>query len=149
MDPSIRGDSLGPEWSEPVHFPRSFGGMQMKHRVVTTTAVAICVCVFLSVLPMAKSQTEGPGAEKVKKVAQVLNLSPQQQSQLAPILQAEAPKIKAITDDPNLSPRDKKKKLKAVHEQTDPLVKSILNPTQYQQWEQIRKDELEDMKGGG
>ena len=88
------------------------------------------------------------GAEKVKKVAQVLNLSPQQQSQLAPILQAEAPKIKAITDDPNLSPRDKKK-LKAVHEQTDPLVKSILNPTQYQQWEQIRKDELEDMKGGG
>jgi hypothetical protein len=121
----------------------------MKHRVVTTTAVAFCVCLFLSVLPMAESQTEGPGAEKVKKVAQVLNLSPQQQSQLAPILQAEAPKIKAITDDPNLSPRDKKKKLKAVHEQTDPLVKSILNPTQYQQWEQIRKDELEDMKGGG
>jgi len=88
----------------------------MKHRVVTTTAVAFCVCLFLSVLPMAESQTEGPGAEKVKKVAQVLNLSPQQQSQLAPILQAEAPKIKAITDDPNLSPRDKKKKLKAVHD---------------------------------
>jgi len=55
--------------------------------------------------------------EKVKKVAQVLNLSPQQQSQLAPILEAEGPKVKDVTDDPNLSPGEKKEKLKAVHEE--------------------------------
>jgi F0F1-type ATP synthase delta subunit len=121
----------------------------MKHRIATTTAVTFCACIFLSVLPVAKSQTEATGEEKVKKVAQILNLSPQQQSQLAPILQAEGPKVKAIIDDPNLSPDEKKKKLKAVHSQTDPLVKSILDPTQYKQWEQIRKDEVENMKGGG
>jgi hypothetical protein len=122
---------------------------KMKHRIATTTAVTFCACIFLSVLPVAKSQTEATGEEKVKKVAQILNLSPQQQSQLAPILQAEGPKVKAIIDDPNLSPDEKKKKLKAVHSQTDPLVKSILDPTQYKQWEQIRKDEVENMKGGG
>ena len=121
----------------------------MKHRIVTITTLAFCACVFLSVLPVAKSQAQGPGAEKAQKVAQVLNLSPQQQSQLAPILEAEGPKIKAIMDDPNLSADEKKKKLKVVHDQTDPLVKSILNPTQYKQWQQIRKDELENMKGGG
>jgi hypothetical protein len=121
----------------------------MKNRIVTTLAFAFCALIFLSNVPTANSQTEGPGAEKVKKLAQVLNLSPQQQSQLAPILEAEGPKIKDVTSDPNLSPGEKKEKLKAVHAQTDPLVKSILNPTQYKQWEQIRKDELENMKGGG
>ena len=39
-----------------------------------------------------------------------------------------------------------KKKLKAVHSQTDPLVQSILTPTQYGQWQTIRNDELEKLK---
>jgi len=121
----------------------------MKNRIVTTLAFAFCALIFFSTVPTANSQTEGPGAEKVKKLAQVLNLSPQQQSQLAPILEAEGPKIKDVTSDPNLSPGEKKEKLKAVHAQTDPLVKSILNPTQYKQWEQIRKDEIQNMKGDG
>jgi hypothetical protein len=104
---------------------------KMKHRTGTIAAVAFCVCVFFSVIPVAKSQQQGPGAEKAQEVAQVLNLSPTQRSQLTPILEQEAPKVKAITDDPNLSPKEKKEKLKAVHSQTDPLVKSILNPSQY------------------
>ena len=47
--------------------------------------------------------------------------------------------------DPNLSLSEKKSKLKHVHAQTDPLVKSILNPTQYQHWQTIRNDELENL----
>jgi hypothetical protein len=122
----------------------------MKHGAVSPTALATFSFILLLVLaPVARPQAQGPGAEKAQKLAQVLALTPQQQSQLAPILEAEAPKVKAIKDDPNLSGSEKMKKLKAVHSQTDPLVKSILNPTQYKQWEQIRKDELENMKGGG
>jgi hypothetical protein len=91
---------------------------------------------------------EGPmtQTEKADAVSQILNLSPQQKSQLQPILQAEAPKVNSILSDPNLSPSEKKKQLKTVHSQTDPLVKSILNPTQYHQWETIRKDQLEKLK---
>ena len=91
---------------------------------------------------------EGPmmETEKVDTVAQILNLSPQQTSQLQPILRDEAPKVKAILSDPNLSTSEKKKQLKTVHSQTDPLVKSILNPTQYRQWETIRKDQLDKLK---
>ena len=48
--------------------------------------------------------------------------------------------------DPNLSGSEKKSRMKKVHSQTDPLVKSILNPTQYKQWQTIRNDELENMK---
>jgi hypothetical protein len=127
----------------------------MNYRKLTYKTVALCFGFVLSVLT-AKAQTQAPvqrGAqsaeEPFERVAQVLNLSPQQRSQLQPILQAEAPKVKAIHDDPNLSGPEKVEKLKAVHKETDPLVKSILNPTQYEQWQVIRKDELAHIKGGG
>lgn len=122
----------------------------MKHRVVPFTALALFSCLFLSVLvPAVNSQEQGAPGEKFEKVAQVLNLSPQQRSQLQPIIEAEGPKVKSIAQDPNLSGKEKEKQLKAIHGQTDSLVKSILNPTQYKQWEQIRKDELGQMKKGG
>jgi hypothetical protein len=116
----------------------------MKHRLVPFGALVLFSFMSLLVLvPAASSQ--GP-AEKLQRLSQVLALTPQQKSQLAPIIEAEAPKVEAIKQDPNLSGKEKMKQLKAVHAQTDPLVKSILSPTQYQQWEQIRKDELEQMK---
>jgi hypothetical protein len=122
----------------------------VKHPIIMCTTLALCFCTVLPISVSSQMQEQGapagPGAQKAQKLAQVLNLSPQQRSQLTPILEAEAPKLKAITQDPNLTPSEKKKRLKAVHSQTDPLVKSILNPTQYKQWEVIRKDELEQMQ---
>jgi hypothetical protein len=121
----------------------------MKHLVFTSVAlVVLCLCISAPAIAQYQQQTQqtsSPGEEKAQKLAQVLNLSPQQQSQLAPILQAEAPKVKGIMQDPNLSGSEKKSRLKKVHSQTDPLVKSILNPTQYKQWQTIRNDELENM----
>lgn len=118
----------------------------MKSLALRLMASVFCFCVAFSALAIASAQDQAPapGEERVQKLAQVLNLSPQQQSQLAPIIQAERPKVKAIMEDPNLSPSEKKSKLKTVHSQTDPLVKSILNPTQYKQWQVIRNDELQN-----
>ena len=121
----------------------------MKRRVLPATALAVCTCVFLVFVPSAKSQQQAAAAQKLQNLSQVLNLSPQQKSQLAPIIEAEAPKVQAIKDNPSLSGKEKIKQLKSVHDQTDPLVKSILSPTQYKQWETIRKDEIEQMKKGG
>jgi hypothetical protein len=121
----------------------------MKHRVLLSAAFAFCSCVFLVFAPAAKSQQQGAAAQKLQHLSQVLNLSPQQKSQLAPILEAEAPKVQAIKSNPSLSGKEKMKQLESVHGQTDPLVKSILNPTQYKQWQTIRKDEIEKMKKGG
>jgi hypothetical protein len=121
----------------------------MKHRMSVLAALAFCLCLFLQGRMLAAQEAgaaQGPAAEKLEKVSQVLNLSPTQKSQLAPILQAEAPKLQAIKDNPALSGREKKKQLKAIHSQTDPQVKAILSPTQYQQWESLRKDEIDQVK---
>ena len=113
--------------------------------------IAVLVfAVFISLATIANAQDQSPSGpmqmEKAQKVAQVLNLSPQQESQLQPILEAEAPKVKAIAQDPNLSTKEKQKKLKAVHSKTDPLVKSILTPSQYGQWQTIRSAEVQQIK---
>lgn len=85
---------------------------------------------------------------KVQDIAQILNLSEQQKSQLEPILKEEAPKVQSIVNDPNLTNDEKAKKLETVHKQTDSLVKSILTPMQYKQWGDIRKVEVERLKSG-
>ena len=119
----------------------------MKYRVVQVATVALFVsALWVFGSPMTAQE---PPQEKMQMLSQVLGLTPQQKSQLAPIVEAEGPKIQAIKQNPNLSPKEKLKQLQAVHSQTDPLVKNILNPNQYQMWQQIRKDELEKMKSGG
>ena len=121
----------------------------MKHRMTILAALAFCVWLCLQGRVVAAQEAgAAPGAasEKLEKLSQVLNLSPTQKSQLAPILEAEAPKLKAIKDNPSMPGREKKKQLKAIHSQADPQVKAILSPTQYQQWESIRKDEIDQVK---
>jgi hypothetical protein len=120
----------------------------MKHLTVTVSALAIVSSIVLLVAGRA-ANAQNPALEKVQRLAQVLNLTPEQKSQLVPILEAEGPKIQSIVHDPNLSPKDKDKQLQAVYDQTDPLVKAILTETQYKMWKQIRKDELEKLKQGG
>ena len=120
----------------------------MKRCVFTLMMLGLSFSLFLSLSSSALAQNQepapAPGQERAQGLARVLNLSPQQESQLAPILSAEKPKVEAIIEDPNLSPSEKKSKLEQVHSQTDPLVKSILNPTQYKQWQVIHNDEQEN-----
>ena len=59
-----------------------------------------------------------------------------------PILQADAPKLEAIKNNPSLGPMQKMEQLKAIHAQSDPQVKAILNPQQYEQLQQIRQQEI-------
>jgi hypothetical protein len=115
----------------------------MKQRILTLGAVALCSGVFL-LTNVLQAQTP---EEKLQGLSQVLGLNAQQKSQLLPILKAEAPKLEAVKSDP--SKRDKRKEMKAIHEQADPQVKAILTPTQYQQWKAIRKQEIEKAKNGG
>lgn len=116
----------------------------MKRRLFLLTTVALYSCVFLMHASNLNAQTP---EEKLQNLSQILGLNEQQKSQLLPILKAEAPKLEAVKSDP--SKRDKRKEMKAIHDQADPQVKAILSPTQYQQWKEIRKQEIERAKNGG
>lgn len=87
-----------------------------------------------------------PGVGSLQDLAQKLHLNPAQVSQLAPLLQGEMSKIGIIKNNPTLSGQEKLNQAQAVQSQTDPQVKSILDPTQYKQWLDIRKNGLSELK---
>jgi hypothetical protein len=129
----------------------------MNYRFAACATLVLCVYLVLSIPVMAQTQSSmersqtvtgspAQAADKAQKISQALNLSPQQQSQLTPILQNEEPKVQNIKNDTNLSADEKKERIKKVYEKTDKLVKPILTPVQWNQWEQYRKNELSDIR---
>jgi len=81
---------------------------------------------------------------KAQAIAQQLNLTPQQKEKILPILVAEVPKVQAIKNDNELSKIQKVQQLRAIHQQTDPQMKAILSPEQYQKLQGIRQQAIRD-----
>ena len=87
--------------------------------------------------------------QKAQAIAQELNLTPQQKEKILPILVAEVPKVQAIRNDNSLSRMQKMGQVKAIHQQTDPQMKAILSPEQYQKLKQIRLQAVKDAAQAG
>lgn len=118
-------------------------------KVFNRTLKVSIVFVTLALLVTNALAQAGPGAganaekaEKLAAIAKQLQLTPQQEQQLMPILKADAPKIEAIKNNPSLGPLQKMEQIRAIHAQSDPQIKTILNPQQYQQLQQIRQQEI-------
>ena len=88
--------------------------------------------------------------ERLMAVAKQLHITRKQAMQLLPILKAEEPKLQAIRSDTSLSRMERLRRLRAVHEASDPQVKAILTPAQYKQLQVKRRAQLmaEATKGG-
>lgn len=114
----------------------------MKKITVGFTAIAIVWVLLLTLAPASYAQAAGQ-TQKLAAIAKQLNLTPEQKQQLMPILEADAPKLEAIKNNTSLGPLQKMEQLKAVHAQSDPQIKTILNPQQYEQLQQIRQQEIQ------
>lgn len=114
----------------------------MKKSVSRFVTVGLVIGVFAAVAPIAQAQGAAQ-AQKLAAIAKQLNLTPAQKTQVMPILEADAPKLEAITSNTSLGPLQKMEQLKAIHAQSDSQIKSILNPQQYQQLQQIRQEEIQ------
>jgi hypothetical protein len=103
----------------------------------------MALCFGMSVLMATMSSAQQKGA-KLEAISQQLNLTPQQKAKILPILADEAPKVQAIKDDRSFSRMQKMQRIKAIHQQTDPQMKAILSPEQYQKLQAIRHQTLAD-----
>jgi len=112
----------------------------MQSRIVVSIAGLFCCSVCLVLSNNLLAQTP---AQKLQQLSQMLNLSAEQKGEMLPILQQEGPKLEAIKNNPNLTGAQKATQLRAVHQETDPQVKAILSPQQYQEWQTIRHHEIE------
>ena len=103
------------------------------HLVISALSVAI-----FALMASTSSAQKTDAMSKAKAMAQELNLTPQQKEKILPILAAEVPKVHAIKNNNSLSTMQKIQQLRAIHQQSDPQVKAILSPEQYQKLRQIR-----------
>jgi periplasmic protein CpxP/Spy len=113
----------------------------MKNHTLVISALSIAMLASLA----ATSFGQKAGAmSKAQAIAQQLNLTPQQKEKVLPILIAEGPKVQAIKNDNSLSKIQKIQQLRAVHQQTDPQMKAILSPEQYQKLRAIRQQAIRE-----
>jgi len=113
-----------------------------KHTHLLIAALSIAIFALLS--PSSFAQQKGAAMAKAQAVAQELNLTPQQKEKILPILAAEVPKVQAIKNDNSLNKIQKIQQLRAIHQQTDPQMKAILSPEQYQKLQKIRQQTIRD-----
>ena len=115
--------------------------MKNNTRLVIT---ALSIAIFALLSPISFAQQKGAAMAKAQAVAQQLNLTPQQKEKILPILAAEVPKVQAIKNDNSLGQIQKIQQLRAIHQQTDPQMKAILSPEQYQKLQTIRQQTVRD-----
>ncbi len=108
---------------------------------------ALSIAMFALLAPSSFAQ-KGAAMQKAQAIAQQLSLTPQQKEKILPILAAEVPKVQAIKNDNSLSKMQKMQQLRAIHQQTDPQMKAILSPEQYQKLKTIRQQTIGDAVQG-
>ena len=108
---------------------------------------ALSTAIFALLSPTSFAQKAG-AMSKAQAIAQQLNLTPQQKEKILPILADEAPKVQAIKNDNSLGKIQKIQQLKAIHQQTDPQMKAILSPEQYQKLQTIRQQTIREAVQG-
>ena len=112
----------------------------MKNRI-ELIVVALCCGVFALLTPASSAQNQ---AAKLQAISHQLNLTPQQKAKVLPILAEEAPKVEAIKNNNSLSGVQKMQQIRAIHQQTDPQMKTVLSPAQYQKLQAIRQQAVRE-----
>lgn len=117
----------------------------MKNYTLVMSVASIAMLALLT--PTSFAQKAG-AISKAQAMAQELNLTPQQKEKVLPILAAEVPKVQAIKNDNSLSKIQKMQQLRVIHQQSDPQMKAILSPQQYQKLQQIRLQTIREATQG-
>ena len=109
----------------------------------------LILCFGMSVLMVTTASAQQKSAPQQKsanleRIAQYLNLTPQQKDKILPILADEVPKVQEIKNNPSLSRMQRAQRIKAIHQQNDPQMKTILSPEQYQKLQAMRHKSISD-----
>jgi periplasmic protein CpxP/Spy len=113
----------------------------MKNHICLAASVLCFGALLLPTTSFAQNQS---AMSKAQAIAQQLNLTPQQKAKILPILVDEGPKVQAIKNNNSLSRMQKMQQVKAIHQQTDPQMKAILTPEQYQKLRTIRQQAMKE-----
>jgi hypothetical protein len=115
-------------------------------------ALILGVCLGTQPLRLARAQSgEGRGIrrhqasngqDQVKKLTKQLNLNADQQVKVNTILQAQQNQLRRVQSDPSFSAIDRFNAMRAIHENSDKQIRSILNDDQANKFDRLRPQSL-------
>jgi periplasmic protein CpxP/Spy len=83
---------------------------------------------------------------RLQMLTEKLNLTEDQQAKLKPILEDESKQMRTLHDDTSLAPRDKRAKMKELHESFTEKINAVLTPDQQAKWNQMKQEMREKHK---
>ncbi len=101
------------------------------------------------------SETTGPGGhhhgggEMIQRLTTALNLTPDQQTQIKPILETFHTQRQTIMQDTTLEPKDKMAKMRDARETMNTQIKAILTPDQQAKFAQMMENMRNHRRGAG
>lgn len=103
-------------------------------------SIAIALAFCMTLLSTSNAQQIPKAREqRLIALAKQLHLTRKQAKKLYPIMKAQEPQLQTIRNNSSLSRVEKLQRFHAVQEASDPEVKAILTPAQYQQLQAIRR----------
>ncbi len=102
--------------------------------------------MLAGVLAAQNRPLAGNPGERLQELSAKLNLTEEQKAQIKPILEEQAPKMKAIRDDSSLDRRGKMQKAMEVRSETDSKIRPILTKEQQDILDAEREKMRENMK---
>ena len=115
------------------------------HRITLTAALAVALTGSLALAQQAQQPQAQTGAtmhhghhrhnphREAMKLSKRLNLSPEQTSQIEPILASREQKMSALRSDTSLTPEARKQQFRALQQQSRQQVEAVLTPEQREQ----------------
>jgi len=113
--------------------------------IIQIMLITLAICLISTILVAKAFSFEGrrgPDPEKMlSHLTQELALSDDQANQIRPILEAQAEKRqKLFSESPSGGDRRAmREQMRAIHEETDKQIESILTPEQVEQFQELRK----------
>ncbi len=96
--------------------------------------------------PKAPERGKAAPGDRLKELAEQLNLTDEQKEKLKPIVQEQAEKLKALREDTTLSQQDKIAKFREIQQAGQEKIKAILTPEQQQKMDKLREQAKENFK---
>jgi hypothetical protein len=93
-----------------------------------------------SAAPAAQPNRAPDPMRQAKMLARRLSLTPQQQSEIEPILADRLEQIQNARADTTLAPKNRRAKVQAITQDSDSKIEAILNDGQKQQYEQMKQE---------
>ncbi|MBI3896478.1 MAG: hypothetical protein HY313_11170 [Acidobacteria bacterium] len=95
----------------------------------------------------ARNQVQERAGEQFDRMGRLLDLTPEQKTQMQSYLDSQRTQLQALRDNSSLTPEQRRQQAQEIQRQTSDQIRALLNPTQQQKLQDLREGGRERFRG--